>query len=75
MILKEISNFIKDKKKASLSEIIQNFNYDKSMVTSCIEHLLSMGRITEIKQDNLCKGCSKECITCDIFKDKIYKYL
>ena len=74
MILRDIDDFIKNNKEATLTEIIQNFNYDKSMIISCIDHLLSIGRITEIKNDDLCKGCTSECITCNIFKDTIYKY-
>ena len=59
-MVREIRNFIKERKRVSLQDLSIHFKMDKSALDPILEQLKQRGYITT-EHDQECTGCAKSC--------------
>ena len=74
MLIKEIKNYLFNKRQSDLEEISYHLNRDKEVVLHALNFLIQKGMIKResLKTNN--KGCFK-CYCCSKKRNKIYKLL
>ena len=56
-MLRELRNFVKERKQVSLSEMAIHMHMDKSAVEGMAEQLVARGDIKKVDELPKCKGC------------------
>lgn len=74
MLIKEIKNYLSNKRQADLGEILFHLDQDKEVVLHALHFLIKKGLVEEKLFQPACKGCYGGCSCYD--KDgKIYKLI
>lgn len=70
MILKDVNNYIIERKFVSEDDIINHFDIENDFLKTLLEQLVALNKIILINPE--CNGCSSSCKSCTINLQKFY---
>jgi len=72
MLLSEVRNYLRDKRKISLLELSRHFNVTADVLRSMLSLLVQKGQVRQCTKK---PACGTKCMQCSVFDTEMYEWL